>query len=199
MSRIGRSVRLASGCIITALVLLACGANPPTPVAPTPSPPAFRHFDGEDLSFDYPGSWNAGVFPVVSSFSSAIVYLSTAPLADPCDRTANSVACVRNAVSGLGPDGVLVEWSHRAFPGWAFDPTKGRPLRVGDRRATLERIDGSSPRCQGIGSERELVVTIDDPTPDQNWTEAHACLRGPSLDGLQAQVEAMLATVTWKR
>jgi hypothetical protein len=30
-----------------------------------------------------------------------------------------------------------------------------------------------------------------------NWTGMRACLRSPFLDELQAQVEAMLASVTW--
>lgn len=137
MGRTAQSVRWAAGCILTSLVLVDCGANPTTPSATTPPPPAFRHFDSEELSFDYPGTWNAGRFSVVSSFSSVIVYLSTAPLVDPCDRTADGIACVRNAVSGLGPDGVFVEWSHQSFPGWTFDPTKGRPTRVGGRLTAL--------------------------------------------------------------
>jgi hypothetical protein len=190
-----RSVRFVAGCVLASLALAACRAD----VSPSPSTPAFQHFEDEALSFDYPGSWNGATFPVVSSFSNVLVYLSTAPLSDPCDRTANSIACVRLAVAGLGPDGVLVEWSREAFPGWTFDPSRGRLTTVGGRRATIEQVDPSEGACQTIGGERELVVTIDDPTPDMNWTEMRACLRGPSLDRLQAQIEEMLATVAWKQ
>ncbi|OGO59379.1 MAG: hypothetical protein A2V85_08580 [Chloroflexi bacterium RBG_16_72_14] len=151
------------------------------------------------LSFDYPGAWSDARFDVVSSFSSVIVYLSTAHLSDPCSRTTGSIVCNRNPVSALGPDGVLVEWSRRSFPGWVFDPTQGRRTSIGGRAATLELVDPSEGTCQPVGGERELVVTIDDVIPDWNWTEMRACLRGPSLDDLQAQIEAMLATVTWNQ
>jgi hypothetical protein len=187
-----RSARFVVACVLASVALIACGS-----ASPSPSPPAFRHFDGEVLSFDYPGAWRHATFAVMSSFSSVLVYLSTAPLSDPCDRTQDSVACIRQAVSGLGPDGVLVEWSRDSFPGWTFDPTQGQLMTVGGRRATLEQADPVDEACQSIGGERELVATIDDPTPDQNWTGMRACLRGPSLDGLEAQIQAMLAAVTW--
>jgi len=210
MRRTFRSDRLASGCVFAAFVLAACGvtvspapatlppATPPPAATPsTSATPALHHFDGEVLAFDYPGAWRDARFIMVSSFSNVLVYLSTTPLPDPCDRTPNMIACIRSPVSGLGPDGVLVEWARRAWPGWAFDPTKGRSTKVGGRTATLEQLDASQG-CAAIGGGRELVVTIDDPISDQNWTEMRACLRGPSLDGPQAQIEAILATVTWK-
>ena len=170
----------------------------PFGIATRPSTPALGRFGGDDLSFGYPGSWGAASFPVVSSFSSVIVYLSTAPLADPCVRTPGSIACVRSAVAGLEPDGVLVEWSRQSFPGWTFDPAKGEPVAVAGRRATLER-PVPSDACRAIGGDEEIVVTIDDPIPDQNWTEMQACLRGPSLDAIESQVETMLQTVVWRR
>jgi hypothetical protein len=60
-------------------------------------------------------------------------------------------------------------------------------------------MDAAGDPCGTIGGERELVVTIDDPVPDMNWTGLRACLRGPAVDGLQTEILAMLATVTWKR
>ena len=192
-----RSTRLVLS-VLSSLALVACGTSPSAPPGATASTLGLDRFDGESLSFAYPDAWRAARFEVVSSFSHLLVYLSTAAMSDPCDRTPNSIACVRSAVSALGPDGILVEWSGHGFPGWTFDPTKGRPMLVDGRRATLEHVDPSGGHCQAIGGERELLVTIDDPTADMNWTEMRACLRGPSLDGLQAQVESMLASVTWR-
>lgn len=189
--------------VLVVTVLAGCGATPPSPSpasgSPTPelAPATVRHFDGEMLSFDYPGSWSSATFEVRSSFSNSIVFLSTAPMTDPCDRTPTSMACTRLAVSALGPEGVLAEWSGRAFPNWRFDPTKGRLIQVAGRRATLEQL-GALEGCHSVGGEREVVVTIDAPTPNSNWTQLWACLRGPSFDGLQTQIEAMLATVAWK-
>lgn len=198
MGRGARLGRLLLGWILGSLTLAACTGDI-TPAWLTPSPPPFRHFDDQGLSFDYPGTWNKAQFVVISSFSNVIVDLSTAPLADPCDRTPGSIACVRSAVAALEPDGVLVEWTRRSWPGWTFDPTAGRPTQVGGRRATLQTFDSppDASGCQGIGAECALLVTIDDPTPDWNWTEMRACLRGPALDALRAQVDAMLGSVTW--
>lgn len=199
MRRPRRSARFVTGCVLVSLALIACGESPPPLPADALSAPPLRHFGDEELSFDYAGAWSDATFPVVSSFSNVLVYLSTAPLSDPCDRTANSIACIRNAVSGLGPNGVLVEWSRQSFPGWTFDPTKGRLTTIGGRAATFQQVALTEGGCQVIGGERELVVTIDDATPDMNWTEMRACLSGPFLDVLQAQIEQMLATVTWKQ
>jgi hypothetical protein len=185
------------GCVLASIAVSACGTGPSPLPAATSSMSATGHFAGEGLSFEYPGTWGDASFDVESSFSHVLVFLSTAPLSDPCDRTANSFACIRNPVTALGPDGVLVEWSRQSFPGWTFDPTRGRLTTVGGRQATLEQSVPLEGPCQEIGGERELVVTIADPTPDMNWTGMRACLRGPSLDSLQAQVEAMLASVTW--
>ena len=193
-----RSARLVTASAVAWLALAACGLDPAPSSGGSPSTPAPRHFDGEALSFDYPGAWSDATFDVVSSFSSVIVYLSTSPLSDPCERTPGSITCDRNAVAALGADGVLVEWSRQSFPGWTFDPTKGRLTTVGGQAATLEQVAPSEGGCGSIGGERELVVTIGDVPPNWNWTEMRACLRGPSLDRLQAQVEAMLGTVTWK-
>ena len=179
------------------LVLTAACSLLPS-FADSSAPPGFRHFDGQGVAFDYPAEWTAAHFDVTTSFSSSIVYLSTSPLSDPCDRGPNSIQCGWAAASGLAPDGVLVEWSRNGFPGWTFDPTKGQPFNVSGRTATLEDV-AAADSCKGIGGEREVVVTIDDPVPDQNWTELRACLRGPNLADLSAQLGAMLGTVRWQR
>ncbi len=189
-----RSVRVAlSGASL--VLVAACATTEPAPSGAV-APPALGHFDGQSVSFDYPGEWAAAQFDVVSSFSDSIVYLSTSALSDPCDRGPNSIACVREAASALGRNGLLLEWSSHGFPGWTFDPTKGRLVDVAGRRATVDESDPSDS-CVTIGGERELVVTIDDPLAADNWTEVRACLRGPDLAGLRTQIDAMLHTVRW--
>jgi len=190
---------IATGCALASLALMACGTSPSSLPTATSSAPSLRHYEADELSFDHPAGWSDATFVVLSSFSTVLVYLSTAPLSDPCDRTPNSIACIRNAVSALGQNGVLVEWSRQSFPGWRFDPTVGRLTTIGGRAATVQEVALTQGGCQAIGGERELVVTIDDATADMNWTEMRACLRGPAIDGLQAQIGEMLATVRWKQ
>jgi len=181
--------RRVPALVVAAAVLVGCaGAS---------SKPGLSQYEGNALSFDYPGSWSAATFDVQSSFSNVLVYLSTAPMSDPCDRAAGSISCTRLAVTALGPDGILVDWSRNGFPDWTFDPSKGKPMTVDRRRATIEQYSDSHD-CLGIGGGRELIVTIEDPVP-RNWTMAWACLKGPSLDTLQGQFDAMLSTVKWKQ
>ena len=203
--------------LVACLAVAACSSGPspsqsrspspaPTPqlATPSPSPEATPsqlvsgHYEGGGVSFDYPIEWRGATFDMTSNFHSLIVYLSTSPLKDPCERTANSISCGRGAVSGLDPNGILVEWSRSAWIGWTFDPTKGQLMSVGDRPATFEQLDPSE-QCAAIGGVREILVTIGDVPPNQNWTEMRACLRGPSLDETQAQIETMLETVAWRQ
>jgi hypothetical protein len=181
---------------ILALVAVAGCSATPAPSGADGIPGPTRHFVAPEVSFDYPGSWREGHFDVVSSFSSSIVYLSTSPLADPCDRGANSIACIREAAAALDRDGVLVEWSHHGFPGWVFDPTKGQRVAVGGRPATVEDA-APTDLCGAIGGEREMTVTIDDPAAQSNWVEVRACLRGPDVEALRADIGRMLGSVAW--
>ena len=190
--------------VMAALVLAGCVGVPRSPRSsatseqrPTPVPTGLRHFDAGELSFDYPAVWQEARFEMVSSFSTALVFLSTASLSDPCTRTPNSIACTRLAASKLEADGIYLVWFHWGFPAWTFDPSKGTPQAVGGRPATLERLD-PTPSCRAIGGERELLVTVDNPTAQWNWNELQACLRGPALDVLEGQIDAMFATVHWR-
>lgn len=173
--------------------MAACGADPPT-VTPEP---ALAHFDAPGIAFDYPATWNVASFDMVSSFSALVAYLSTEPLFDPCVRTPNSIACEGLPVrQQLGPNGVLVDWTHRGWPGWEFDPTAGPGAFIGGRRATVQHPPVSG-RCASIGGNTELLVVIDSGV-QSNWDEVWTCSR-QGLDDLTAsQIDAMLASVRWK-
>jgi hypothetical protein len=154
-------------------------------------------YAGGVLEFDYPTGWHAASYEVTSSFSTDLVYLSTAPMSDPCDRSSSEIACVRLAATALGTNGVLVTWSTHGFPGWSFDPGQGSPLTVGQHQASTT-AGAPSEACQGIGGVKEIVVTIPRSAP-HNWAELDACLAGPDPAIAQAQVETMLNSVLWKQ
>jgi hypothetical protein len=171
-------------------------AGSPSGTSPGSCAGSTCRFEDDVLTFDYPAGWRAATFEVVSSFSTDLVYLSTAPLSDPCDRSASGVDCVRLAATALGTNGVLVTWRSAGFPGWTFDPGKGSNILVGQRRATV--VTGPpSDSCQAIGGVSETVVTIASSVPD-NWTEVDACLAGPDPSVALSQVDDMLKTVRWK-
>jgi len=149
------------------------------------------------MSFDYPANWETFTVPPSSTHFQVITYLSTQGLSDHCDRLPNLISCERMPVGHLGLDGVFVDWSANSFFGAEFDPSRGIPLRVGGRRATLEHVDAGES-CHSIGADRALRMRTDEWAPD-NWNTMTACLRGPDLDYLQAQIEAMLDSVEWHR
>jgi hypothetical protein len=187
--------------LITMLSVVGCAgtgasATPSAPASPANCRADTCHFMTGIMSFDYPSSWNAATFDVASSFSTDLVYLSTAPLSDPCDRDPSSISCSRLAATSLGANGILVTWSAWVgFPGWTFDPSEGSQLSVGQRQATIVTA-AAEGGCQKIGGVREIVVKIPRPA-HSNWMELDACLAGPDPSGAQGQLEAMLETVHW--
>lgn len=201
-------MRRIAAVLVTILLVSACAgsgasttplatpvASPIETLSPANCPGGFCQFDTGIMSFDYPSSWRAATFNVVSSFSNDLVYLSTAQLSDPCDRGPSSVSCSRLAATALGTNGVLVTWTAWGFPGWSFDPNEGSALSVGQRQATLV-TKAADDGCQKIGGIREIIVKI----PRQaefNWMQLDACLAGPDPSVAQSQVEAMLKTVRW--
>jgi hypothetical protein len=187
---------------IGALILAAACAGGAPAASPAASVPAVCsgdscRFADDVLEFAYPSTWRAASYEVTSSFSSDLVYLSTAPMSDPCDRSSSETDCVRLAATALGTNGVLVTWSIHGFPGWSFEPGPGPLLTVGQHRASMTAGTPTEP-CRRIGGVTELVVTIPRSAPD-NWAELDACLAGPDPSAAQTQVEAMLESVTWKQ
>ncbi len=179
--------------------LAGCGPAP-TPTPPPAPPPCGGnptcHFDRRGVAFDYPAFWNAASFRVLTSFTDDLVSLSTAQLVEPCRQLPNGSVCSWYPVESLDFGGLLVTWRARFNPAWTFDPTRGRQLIVGGRRATLED-KAPNEGCAGIGGARQVIVTIPDPEP-LNWMEVDACLAGPDSSLAESAVKTMLATVVWK-
>jgi hypothetical protein len=81
-----------------------------------------RHFDaggGFGLSFDFPRAWPEVHYVEESEFTSAIVFLSNAPLHDPCTRTFSSSGqgtICGYPVKTLPPGDVFVSWSDIRIP-----------------------------------------------------------------------------------
>jgi hypothetical protein len=191
-------MKLSLGWILMALAIASgCGLamSEPTPIPPTPVPSGLAHFSDYQLSFDYPAAWVVGQYDDTSSFSSLKAFLSTEPLHDPCVRTPSSISC-GNPIVQLAPNGILVGWWRRSWPGWTFDPGAGEAVHVAGEPATLEVTQ--SGETGDMVCDRYMVVKIPDQPANSNWTEMDACLRGPDLAASQAQIEAMLRSVQWE-
>jgi len=179
------------------LLLGSCiGGGTPTPPSPTPPPqPALRTYRAGPeflhLTFEYPGTWAARQYDDQSSFSTLIVFLSNQPMIPPC----NDGGCGL-AVKRLNRGGVLAWWSEWGMPGWAFDKNaKGESLTVGGRRATLV----IKPGCHQIGGRVFMQAVVERPQVPDNWYELDACIRGPGVDQIEAQVRALLASTRFRK
>lgn len=173
----------------TALALLVCGA--------CAQPVTLSHFDSDGLAFDYPSTWNAATFDIPSNFKHWWVWLSTEPMADPCDRVSTSdmtsITCDRSPVVGrLREGGVLLDWSSNGWLSWQFDANAGDPIQVGGREATLE-VNAADTDCTAIAGRTQVRVVVPAGVPN-NWSQLDACIAGPFDGAVNAQIMAMLAS-----
>jgi hypothetical protein len=150
-----------------------------------------QRFSGNvgDLSFQHPRAWHETRYAVKSSSSSLLVYLSTAPLHDPCVRRGGMTTCGR-PLAKLRPNGVVVSWSAAGFP---IGPNIRHPnATIGGRSAELEITRPGRGPCTGMGQD-ETVTAVIARFPG-NLYEMVACLRGPNLARNEALVRQMLAS-----
>lgn len=187
---------LVALCLLT----LAGCADPSRPSdngqpASKPAPSQARYHD-DVLTFSYPASWTPRRYEVVSSFSSAIVYLSNQSLHDPCTRRrlaadGLSITC-GHPISQLAPRGVLIEWTREGFPNWKLSDAPGVAQQIAGRPSRLAiRRPG---RCASLGADETILASIT--RPSGNWYQLLACLRGPGLATSERQVRQLLATAT---
>jgi hypothetical protein len=185
----------APGRLATALALVVVSVA--LPFARTPAEPARPvptvSFSAMGLSFRYPATWQAGTSNDVSSFTAPIVYLSTGQQYDPCSVTTSpgekTVTC-GDPMGTLAPGGVLVRWDLDGFPG--FRLTKPN-VTIAGRPALETKTSGGW--CASLGGTETISVIIPRDQPD-NWYGLNACLSAPNLPQQEAQISAMLHTVS---
>jgi hypothetical protein len=151
-------------------------------------------FSGMGLTFEYPASWRSHAWTAdVSSFSALIDDLSTSELRNPCTvthRPGVTTSTCGLPVRALAPGGILVEWSDIGSPVWHLPKTN---LMVGGHQAN-ERITGGGWCTTMLGGTTTIEVMIARTQP-ANFYGMTACLRGPGISSLEAEVSAMLKSV----
>jgi hypothetical protein len=156
-----------------------------------PLPASFR---AAGISFTYPGAWHLARYHVGNSFVSLIAYLSPQPMRRACSvhraRHHRSIRC-RTPVTRLRHGSVLIGWARWRSPGWTLRHNPGRFVRIAGRRAKLKVARNS---CR-IGATREIGAAIPVPGSRGSRYVMLACLRGPGIGELSAQVQAMLRSV----
>jgi hypothetical protein len=182
-------------------LLASCSMFSRTPlVTPGPAgstdPGVLRTFDEGGLTFTYPVAWHELHFTVDSSFSHLITDLATVEVPVPCATTVTpsftEIACADRYQ--LVPNSLVVSVSSGGMPG--FDilgrrPVGATPLTVGGLPAYFESAPATAP------AEASLVWTISSPGLVDNFYQVQADLRGPGLDQMRGQLEAMIKSLRY--
>ena len=151
------------------------------------SRPLARYTDG-DISFSYPKGWHtataSGVVGVPGSggafvLSSQGLLPGYALLAHP-----------------LVPGGVLVTWSlEPPDPPAQAASSKTSPTTIGGRPATLADTQGDCSGLDADNTDQSITAIV-----EGRWGHRmEACLRGPGLAQVKAQVQAMLRSVSFRK
>jgi hypothetical protein len=187
--RRGPLLACVTGLAVSAALTTGCGSVAGTAQVADHSPVA--SYRNSELTFRYPAGWKAYPFrwSGVLHFR-PMVYVSTQPVHDPCRTSGNSTTCSW-PVRRLQPDGVLVSWEDRGFPGWSLQSEPGTTTRIGQRAA--KRVVTRPGACGAIGGDLTLEVAIARPEPS-NWTQATVCVRGPHLARNERRIDALLAS-----
>ena len=111
-------------------------------------------------TFRYPTAWRLSTYPLVTSFSTLVAFLSNNPLHDPCVRAAGDISC-SSPLSRLGPAGVLVTWAVVGFPGQGIDNVPGTHTTIDSRPARLVvKKPVAAATCGLIGASWEVDATV---------------------------------------
>ncbi len=156
-----------------------------------------RTFSAAGISFAYPAPWHVYQFPWSSSFATSLAYVSNVPLHRPCVGHPLGPHC-RGPILTLPANSALLVWTENGFPGWTFGRARGRVMRIHGQRARLQMLAPQPAWCPER-TARMLDVVIARPRVPDNWYELHACLSGPHLQRVKAQVMSVLDSFRSKR
>lgn len=192
-----RRLILAAVLLVTGALTAGCGtASTRAPARSTSTDATGRGgavagFRNNYLAFRYPSGWQPFQFQITGTLHfHPMVYVSTQPGRNPCRQSPTGTVCGW-PIDRLRPNGVLIVWENRGYPGWSLASVPGRALRVGGRSA--RSVTARTGVCSAIGADETVEVAIQRPVPE-NWTAFTACLRGPDLSAGERAVDALLAS-----
>lgn len=192
-----RSLSLPAATALVVLVLVGLAVSTGGPRAQQsqrPSPGALTHFDGEGLAFDYPATWREFHYHVESSFSHVIAYLATVDVPVPCETIVNSDSTEIDCADrySLTPDSLIVAITANGRPGFSISnlPAGALPLTIGGLPGYLE--------VTKVGGDMlSLVWILTRPESVDNYYQISATVRGPTAETLQAQLQALIASLRY--
>ncbi len=186
-----RAARLATLALLVATALAGAAVG-----ISRLAPGTVSTFRSAPLLLDYPASWRVFRYPVVASFFSLHGYIATFPIPDPCTRTTGTISC---GVGGYElPENTVVltilSWSTP----W------GNILTAPDGDVVALRIHGLPAwrrdlgRDRHTGADRAIEWSIARPDSLNNWVTIKAQMRGPDIEPLERQVDAVIASIRWE-
>jgi hypothetical protein len=179
--------------------LTGCAAPPPPSPSPIGPPPSgWVAFDEGGLAFEHPAAWRVVRHEESSNFSHLVAELATVDVPAPCVTSQVSGGTMVSCADRfhLDPDTLVVKVEANGRSG--FDildhrPAEATPLTVGGLPAYVETF----PPPPALGADLAMRWTISMPGMVDNYFTITALVRGPKLDRLKADVEAMVARLRY--
>lgn len=187
------------GSLVAAVALTGCIGGPqpsPSPVGSAPS--GSVALDEGGLALEYPAAWRVFHYEEMSSFSHLIAYLATVDVPTPCVTSpvagGTQIECAYRF--HLDPDTLVVDVEGNGWPG--FDILGHRPdgatlMTIGGLPAYVETI----PAPPSVGADTAMRWTISRPGMVDNYFTITAMIRGPDIDRLKGEVEAMVSSLRY--
>jgi hypothetical protein len=179
--------------------------NPTSVDTPSPSPTlapsgTLAHFDRDGLAFDYPASWRTSVSGLNMHYVTILDFLGTgsglatctAVTPGPSEKFLSGVECGANLT--VGPGQVMVELSSQDGPffGGPIDPSDPAGIASGGTYVTV----GGLPAIFS-DSGTTLDWTLSMPGEINGRYIIHAEIKGPGDEQMHAQVEALVASISY--
>jgi len=194
---LARLVALAA--VVTALAGCSANVDRPSTTAPSPAVTGLATFHEQGLVFDYPAAWREFHYQELSSMSSLVAYLGTVDVIAPCVTTNVAVGTQTECRDRyqLVPDSLVVTIRSNGSPGFNIldRPPGVIPMTVGGLPGY--RAVASPAPDELSGAETIFTATVAVPGSVDNFYTITAAIRGPDLDPLQAQVEAMITSLRY--
>jgi hypothetical protein len=171
-----------------------------------PAVPAgnLAHFDRDGLVFDYPADWQASVSGLNEHYITILDFLGTgsglatctALTPGPSDQFLSGTQCGTDI--RVDPGQVMVELSRSDGPGGLgpIDPADPSGIAYGGKYVTV----GGLPAIYSEDTSNAIIALdwiLSVPTELISRYRIHAHIKGPGVERMRAQVEALVASIAY--
>jgi hypothetical protein len=159
------------------------------PCAAVPS--GYACYTRREISFVYPKTWQA-MPEQFAATKRTLVYLSTDPLHDPCQRTPSLITC-HFPIDSIGPNGVFAYWLEGRWSVLAVRRAPGTPTRIGGRpaRVAISSSGSAVDGCRQLGGDEAVTALVARPVP-HTFDVFVACLSGPDHQQAEKEIGVIL-------